>query len=243
MSRYGSTIDLVVRSAETLRLPSRFFSFLTRANEFLWRLQYANESLTHSLTHSLRCRHCRSGNKSSRARSSNHALNGRGFVIVYTRHCCFKYHLLSEQNLSSSGPNLKVRIASIVNSIIICRHWGLDQSVADHKKKLCARLIKENLWNSLPQIFNFNNSNKLAVTLNVFLGIFFLSDASKRKPSSSSSFFICLIYTTQKNLFTAVIARRRGDPGSHRAYGRATSLTLINKIKKKSCKCAARPIQ
>ena len=34
--------------------------------------------------------------------------------------------------------------------------------------------------------------------------------------------FICLIYTIQKNLFTAVIASRRGDPGSHRAYGRAT---------------------
>ena len=42
-----------------------------------------------------------------------------------------------------------------------------------------------------------------------------------------------------KNLFTAVIARRRGDPGSHQAYGRATSLTLINKVKKKSCECAA----
>ena len=98
-----------------------------------------SHSLTHSLTHSLRCRHCRSGNKSSRTRSSNHALIGRGFVIVYTRHCCFKYHLPSEQNLSSSSPNLKVRIASIVNSIIICRHWGLDQSVADHKKKtLCS---------------------------------------------------------------------------------------------------------
>ena len=55
--------------------------------------------------------------------------------------------------------------------------------------------------------------------------------------------FICLVYTIQKNLFTAVIARRRGDPGSHRAYGRATSLTLINKVKKKCCECAARPIQ
>ena len=55
--------------------------------------------------------------------------------------------------------------------------------------------------------------------------------------------FICLIYTIQKKLFTAVIARRRGDPGSHWAYGRATSLTLINKVKKKCCKCAARPIQ
>ena len=55
--------------------------------------------------------------------------------------------------------------------------------------------------------------------------------------------FICLIYTIQKNLFTAVIARRRGDPGSHQAYGRATSLTLINKVKKKCRKCAAKPIQ
>ena len=55
--------------------------------------------------------------------------------------------------------------------------------------------------------------------------------------------FICLIYTIQKNLFTVVIARRPGDPGSHRAYERATSLTLINKVKKKRCECAARPIQ
>ena len=31
---------------------------------------------------------------------------------------------------------------------------------------------------------------------------------------------------------TAVIARRRGDPGSHRAYARATSLILLNKVKK-----------
>ena len=37
------------------------------------------------------------------------------------------------------------------------------------------------------------------------------------------------------NLFTAVIAWRRGDPGSHRAYGRGTSLTLINEVKKKCC--------
>ena len=157
-----------------------------------------SHSLTHSLTHSLRCRHCRSGNKSSRTRSSNHALNGRGFVIVYTRHCCFKYHLPSEQNLSSSGPNLKVRIASIVNSIIICRHWGLDQSVADHKKKLCARLIKENLGNSLPQIFNFNNSNKLAVTLNVFLGIFFLSDASNHHHHHH---FLFALFTQHKKIY------------------------------------------
>ena len=56
-------------------------------------------------------------------------------------------------------------------------------------------------------------------------------------------FFICLIYIIQKHLFTAGIARRRGDPGSHRAYGRATSLTLINKVEKKCCECAARPIQ
>ena len=55
--------------------------------------------------------------------------------------------------------------------------------------------------------------------------------------------FICLISTIQKNLFTAVIARRQGDPGSHRAYERATSLTLINKGKKKCCECVARPIQ
>ena len=27
----------------------------------------------------------------------------------------------------------------------------------------------------------------------------------------------------------------RGDPGSHRAYGRGTSLTLINEVKKKCC--------
>ena len=55
-------------------------------------------------------------------------------------------------------------------------------------------------------------------------------------------FYLPYLHNT-KNLFTAVIARRRGDPGSHRAYGRATSLTLINKVKKKCCECAARPIQ
>ena len=38
-----------------------------------------------------------------------------------------------------------------------------------------------------------------------------------------------------KNLFTVVIARRQGDPGSHPAYGRGTSLTLINEVKKKCC--------
>ena len=54
-------------------------------------------------------------------------------------------------------------------------------------------------------------------------------------------FFLPYLHNT-KNLFTAVIARRRGDPGSHRAYGRATSLTLINKVKNKCCECAARPI-
>ena len=51
------------------------------------------------------------------------------------------------------------------------------------------------------------------------------------------------LFTQYKNLFTAVIARKRGDPGSHRAYRRATSLSLINEVKKKYCDCAARPIQ
>ena len=46
-----------------------------------------------------------------------------------------------------------------------------------------------------------------------------------------------------KNLFTAVIARGRGEPRSHRAYGRETLITLRNKVKKKCCECAARPIQ
>ena len=55
-------------------------------------------------------------------------------------------------------------------------------------------------------------------------------------------FYLPYLHNT-KNLLTAVIARRRGDPGSHRAYERATSLTLINKIKKNCCECAARPIQ
>ena len=45
-------------------------------------------------------------------------------------------------------------------------------------------------------------------------------------------FYLPYLHNTKK-LFTAVIDRRRGDPGSHRAYGRATSLTLINKVKKK----------
>ena len=60
---------------------------------------------------------------------------------------------------------------------------------------------------------------------------------------SSSSSFISLINTIEKKLFTAVIARRRGDLGSHRVYGRATSLTLINKVKKKCCECAAKPME
>ena len=55
-------------------------------------------------------------------------------------------------------------------------------------------------------------------------------------------FYLPYLHNT-KNLLTAVIARRRGDPGSHPAYERATSLTLINKVKKKCCECAARPIQ
>ena len=55
-------------------------------------------------------------------------------------------------------------------------------------------------------------------------------------------FYLPYLHNT-KNLFTAVIARRRGDPGSHRAYGRATSLTLINKVKKKCCESVAKPIQ
>ena len=58
--------------------------------------------------------------------------------------------------------------------------------------------------------------------------------------------FISLIYTIQKNLYTAFTARRRGDLGSHRAYVGAASRTLINEInevKKKCCECAARPIQ
>ena len=60
---------------------------------------------------------------------------------------------------------------------------------------------------------------------------------------SSSSSFICLIYTIEKNLFTTTIARRRGDLRSHWAYGRAMSLSLINKVKKKCCEYAAKPIQ
>ena len=41
------------------------------------------------------------------------------------------------------------------------------------------------------------------------------------------------LFTQYKKIyFTAVIARRRGDQGSHRAYGRATSLILLNKVKK-----------
>ena len=55
-------------------------------------------------------------------------------------------------------------------------------------------------------------------------------------------FYLPHLHNT-KNLITAVIARRRGDPGSHLAYGKATSLKLINEVKKKCCECAARPIQ
>ena len=43
---------------------------------------------------------------------------------------------------------------------------------------------------------------------------------------------LCLIYAIKKIYFTAVIPRRRGDQGSHRAYGRATSLILLNEVKK-----------
>ena len=55
-------------------------------------------------------------------------------------------------------------------------------------------------------------------------------------------FYLPYLHNTKK-LLTAVIARRQGDPGSHRAYERATSLILINKVKKNCCECAARPIQ
>ena len=55
-------------------------------------------------------------------------------------------------------------------------------------------------------------------------------------------FYLPYLHNT-KNLLTAGIARRRGDPGSHRAYERATSLILINKVKKNCCECAASPIQ
>ena len=48
-------------------------------------------------------------------------------------------------------------------------------------------------------------------------------------------FYLPYLHNT-KNLFTTVIARKRGDPGSHLAYRRATSLTLINEVKKKCCK-------
>ena len=56
-------------------------------------------------------------------------------------------------------------------------------------------------------------------------------------------YLLFALFTQYKNLFTAFIARGRGDPGSHRAYARAASLTLINEIKKKCWECAARPIQ
>ena len=52
-----------------------------------------------------------------------------------------------------------------------------------------------------------------------------------------------ILFALFTNLLTAVIARRRGDLGSHRAYERATSLILINKVNKNCCECAARPIQ
>ena len=55
-------------------------------------------------------------------------------------------------------------------------------------------------------------------------------------------FYLPYLHNT-KNLFTAVIARRRGDPGSQQSCGSATTLTLINKVKKKCCESAARPIQ
>ena len=59
---------------------------------------------------------------------------------------------------------------------------------------------------------------------------------------SSSSFYLPYLHNT-KNLFTAVIARRRGDPGSQQAYERGTSLKLMNEVKKKCSECAAWPIQ
>ena len=55
-------------------------------------------------------------------------------------------------------------------------------------------------------------------------------------------FYLPYLHNT-KNLLTAGKARRRGDPGSHRAYERATSLILINKVKKNCCECVASPIQ
>ena len=69
-----------------------------------------------------------------------------------------------------------------------------------------------------------------------------------RKITWSTKFIIVIIIfiwliLQYKNLFTASTARRRGDPGNHRAYGIATSITIINQVKKKCRECAAWPIQ
>ena len=45
------------------------------------------------------------------------------------------------------------------------------------------------------------------------------------------------LFWQYKNLFAALTARRRGNPRSHRAYGSATSLIIINQVKKKCCEC------
>ena len=76
----------------------------------------------------------------------------------------------------------------------------------------------------IPILFCFVFEHETFYTIRL-LSVWFLS--------SSSSLFALFYY--YKNLFTAVVARGRGDPGSHRAYGRATSLTIINQEEKRCC--------
>ena len=90
-------------------------------------------------------------------------------------------------------------------------------------------------------IFNYRTDEELVSSLgSAFIAVNFLNFRrsfiiGKQCLGSSASwamaiatisiiiiFYLPYLHNT-KNLFTAVIVRRRGNPGSHRAYGRATS--------------------
>lgn len=102
--------------------------FSTRAKKFLWGLCYANKSLTkslsHSVTHSLRCKHC--GNKSFRTGpsmkpywSTNHTYNNREALLLFILSIIdLNTTFQVNKNLMSSGTNLILRIALTVYDLM-----------------------------------------------------------------------------------------------------------------------------
>ena len=78
-------------------------------------------------------------------------------------------------------------------------------------------MISSAIWNKKARVI-FLKTNKIIIIMQKQIACIIII-----------MFYLPYLHNT-KNIFTAVTARRRGDPGSHRAYGRATSLTLINKV-------------